>query len=107
MIKVSAWNNGSHSETGAGYGLKILSLIDRDKFFDESWNDVLLTLPDLDRKISVNIKKPSFWNRSCMELISQDIGKWFISNNLAPWPKHNPPQFQLEPIGKREFELQF
>jgi hypothetical protein len=40
----SAWNNGQHESTGAGYGLKI-PVADRDKYFKKEWKSVTLELP--------------------------------------------------------------
>jgi hypothetical protein len=41
-MRATAWNNGSHSATGAGYGLRI-SRQDRDRFFDPQWRRLCLT----------------------------------------------------------------
>lgn len=55
--------------------------------------------------IEINIDKKSFWNISCRELISVDIGKWLIKNKLAPWLKGNPPHLELNQIDGRQFTL--
>ena len=102
-MKVTAWNNGEHHQTGAGYGLK-LSASDRDRYFRESWGTVLIHLPD-GVESEVNTDKASFWNESCRELISQEIGRWLIKTGKAPWPGGNPPKFELIPKGERHFEL--
>jgi len=34
-MRVSTWNDGSHSKSGSGYGVKIAKR-DRDEFFDKS-----------------------------------------------------------------------
>ena len=40
----TAWNNGEHHETGAGYGFKV-SAADRDRYFNPVWQTVILELP--------------------------------------------------------------
>lgn len=90
---VKAWNNGKHQASGAGYGVK-LSVQDRDSFFDRKWKKVIITLPD-GVKVEANVKKDSFWNETCRELINKKLGVWFIENNLAPWASGYPPEFKL------------
>lgn len=103
MMQVTAWNNGSHHASGAGYGLK-LSAYDRDLQFDRGWNEVIVILPEGER-VSVNIKKSSFWSENCRELISARIGRWFLSEGLAPWSKGKPPKLHLMQVNKNEFQL--
>ena len=98
-MRVTAWNNGSHHSSGAGYGLRI-SVADRDQFFDRSSASILLVLTD-GNQITVNTDKASFWNDTCRELISQSIGRWLIDEGLAPWPKGQPPEFELTKTGDR------
>lgn len=102
-MKVTAWNNGRHHQTGAGYGIKIAS-IDRDRYFRKSWETVSIHFPD-GTEAEVNTNKASFWNESCRELISQDIGRWLIKTRKAPWTTGAPPRFELIPKGERYFEL--
>jgi len=101
---VTAWNNGQHHSTGAGYGFKV-DVNDRDKYFSRNWENVILVLSGESKEIVVNINKPSFWNPICKELISKDIGIWLIKNRKAPWAKGNPPKIQMEPIGGNRFKV--
>jgi len=103
-MQVTAWNNGKHHATGAGYGLKI-GKDDRDRFFQKSWGSVLITLPGVGKEVELNINKVSFWNDSCRELISKDIGRWLIGRNYAPWPLGQPPSFNLHKKQGNHFEL--
>ena len=64
-----------------------------------------LRLEGQTRDILVNTDKPSFWNGTCRELISKEIGLWFISNYLASWVKGHPPKLQLEPAGDQRFNV--
>ena len=100
---VTAWNNGSHKKTGAGYGLKI-GVSDRDRYFKKSWKTVFVHLLN-GRTAEVNMDKRSFWNSSCRELINQEIGKWLIEIGKAPWNRGAPPKFELCLLRERHFEL--
>jgi hypothetical protein len=100
---VAAWNNGKHHPTGAGYGLKIPKR-DRDVFFRREWGAIELHLAGREQPAVINIDKDSFWNHSCRELISREIGSWLIDNKLAPWPDHSPPRLLMKARGERVFE---
>jgi|SRR5712664_1289150 len=99
----TAWNNGTHHESGAGYGLKI-DVADRDRYFSRDWQDVVIKFSD-GRSATINIDKDSFWNFTCRELINQEIGRWLRSQGLAPWPAGNPPKLDLEPTSGNSFAL--
>ena len=101
---VTAWNNGMHARSGAGYGFKI-SVEDRDTYFQPDWDVILLELDGEPQPMEVNINKASFWNVTCHELIHINIGRWLRSQGLAPWSKGNPPKFILEPIGGNRFKV--
>lgn len=100
---VVGWNSGRHEKTGAGYGVKI-NRQDRDSFFRKEWKSVVVLLPD-GKQVEINIDKPSFWNDTCRELISKEIGSWLRSEGLAPWPKGKPPRFELKEAGEAKFVL--
>jgi hypothetical protein len=102
-MKVTAWNNGKYSATGAGYGVK-LSSEDRDREFDRSWKTVAVELENR-KTIQVNIAKNSFWSETCRELIHVEMGRWMLEQGLAPWPKGHPPRLQLIPNGEAKFTL--
>ncbi len=96
-----AWSNGSPSEPGAGYGLRV-SKADRDMAFSKDWPAVTLLLPD-GHEICGEIT-PSFW-RKCSEIRSAGIGQWLLRERLAPWPKGRPPTVVLEPAGPARFRV--
>ena len=100
---VTAWNNGKHHPTGAGYGLKI-AIQDRDAHFSKDWSSVVVTLPN-GVKVESNINKSSFWGKSCRELINQQFGQWFMEQGLAPWEKGRPPKFELAHDTENVFTL--
>jgi hypothetical protein len=103
-MEVTAWNNGSHHSTGAGYGFK-LDAGDRDRYFRRSWKTVFVSLLGVEGAVEVNVAKPSFWGASCRELISREFGRWLIDNGFAPWPLGTPPKFQLRPTSGNHFKL--
>ncbi len=101
---VTVWNNGTFSKNGASYGLKI-SIADRDNYFKKSKRSAVLHLSGKPGTISVNTDKSSFWSPVCRELISKDIGKWLIANNLGRWSKGSPPKLKMISLGNQEFRL--
>lgn len=105
-LSVVAWNNGRHSPTGAGYGLKIQSAAERDRYFDRNWKAVEVHLPDTNQPIFVSIDNDSFWDK-CRELRSASIGRWLIEHSLAPWHKGCPPKFKLTVRRPGVFDVSF
>ena len=103
-IIVTAWNNGKHHVSGAGYGLK-LHAPDRDRYFQRKWETVILELQGFPVPVEVNIDKNSFWGPKCRELISKKIGLWLIENSLAPWPKGKPPKLFILPVNGNRFSV--
>jgi len=99
---VTAYNNGAHHESGAGYGLRIRKA-DRERYFSRNWQNLVISLPN-GQIATPNLDKGSFWG-DCRELINQEIGGWLRSENLAPWPDHKPPKLNLEPSAENRFSL--
>lgn len=100
----TAWNNGRYHASGAGYGLKFATS-DRDTYFSREWEDIYLHLAGTEAPVRANIAKASFWNDTCREVISKEIGLWLISHRLAPWRVGHPPRLLMEPIGDRGFSV--
>src|SRR5579862_1626911 len=91
----TAWKGGAAPRTAAaGYGIKI-GRSDRDQYFKRDWKSVRLFVDGLEHPVVANIDKDSFWNDTCRELISADIGRWMLSRGIAPWPRGRPPKFSL------------
>jgi hypothetical protein len=101
---VSAWNNGKHRSSGAGYGVKIREE-DRERYFKKDWKTVFIGFENGSDEAEINIDKFSFWSKTCGELISKKIGKWLIMNRLAPWDKGKPPKLNLVSIQENHFQL--
>ena len=100
-MKVTAWNNGNWHPSGAGYGIKIRP-DDREQHFDRSWPDVRIQLEG-NGTVTVRLST-SFW-RACKELRKKEIGSWIQAQGLSSWPSRQPPQFELMPLGSRNFKL--
>lgn len=103
-MEATAWNNGEHHATGAGYGFKIHAE-DRDTYFERSWKTVFVSLPGEELEVEVNISKSSFWNDACRELINQEFGKWLLKKGYAPWQSGAPPKFRLLHQSSNHFRL--
>src|SRR5713226_1862184 len=103
IMIVTAWNNGAHHESGAGYGLRI-DVADRNRYFSRDWQDVIVQFPSGQTAV-VNIDKDSFWGATCHELIHKEIGLWLRSQGLVPWPEGRPPKLSLEPAMSNNFLL--
>jgi len=102
----TAWNNGKHHSSGAGYGFKV-PIHDRDRHFDRDWKRVtlLLPFPSGPREAVVNVEKLSFWSDTCHELICKEIGLWLRERGLAPWPNGKPPKLEVAVLGSGRFEI--
>lgn len=102
----TAWNNGAHSPSGAGYGLKI-GVSDRDSAFKRTWDEVTIELPaeEGQYRATANVQKASFWGPECRELITNELGLWLLQRELAPWPEGSPPKFVVVPVAESRFRL--
>jgi hypothetical protein len=101
---VTAWNNGSHSPTGAGYGIKI-KITDRDKYFDKKWKNIDLCLGGTSKYIKINVSKKSFWDCRCHELSSKRIGVWLKENKKDVWPIYHPPKMIMKKMQGNKFKV--
>src|SRR5687768_7845400 len=52
---VTAWNNGAHHSSGAGYGVK-LTTKDRDAYLKREWGRVEIYLPGRANPTKVNVE---------------------------------------------------
>ena len=100
----TAWNDGVHRRSGAGYGFKVPAE-DRDLYFRRDWHTVTVELQEGKGVLAVelNVAKDSFWGAECRELIDPKIGRWLRGSGYAPWPRGTPPRFEVEATGDRQF----
>jgi hypothetical protein len=101
---VTAWNNGTPSASGSGYGIRI-DARDRDRYFKRAWGTVILRFEGSTTTTRVNIDKDSFWSPSCRELIKMEIGIWLRQNGWAKWRENQPPTLRLDPLSDGSFLL--
>jgi hypothetical protein len=95
----SAWNDGHGT-----YGVRVLAR-EVSLWFRPEWDHVTLHLPDRPDAVEVPLTE-SFWHGS-PELRSPHIREFFRRNGLENWPKQQPPQFELEPVGSGVFRLKW
>jgi hypothetical protein len=100
----TAWTNGSHHPSGAGYGIKLASM-DRDRFLDRSWDIVGVDIPGFPDRTEVTCGKASMWNGTCRELIHKNIGLWLRAAGAAPWPEGKPPKIRVRVLQDRALGL--
>ena len=105
-MKVTAWKNGKHKALNTSYGLRITKE-DRDRFFRKSWGSVFISLPGKKVETALNVKKASFWNDSCRQLIGREVKEWLVGNDYVPWPYRQPPKFQLIQKYDNHFQVHF
>ena len=90
----------AHGWKGATYGLRFTTE-DRTRHFDPRWTAVILHLGG-GQTVTTAVSS-SFW-RTCPELRSAEIGRWFMANGAAPWPKGTPPRVTVTHLDGNRFE---
>ncbi len=101
-MKISAWRNSTSHSDGNGYGFRI-PFETRNRLFEREWDYVELYLEGENDFFLANIKKKTFWNKGCGEIISKRIGKWIMKQGYDKWERGNPPKFKIENKGQRKF----
>jgi hypothetical protein len=95
MMQVSAWHNGKGT-----YGIDI-GEVNRDRYFDRAWKAIQV---EIDGEVHDLPLTPGFWV-DCPEVRSSIIKDWLGRNGRLPWPKYQPPHFELTPLGGNRFRL--
>lgn len=94
---VSAWHDGHGT-----YGLRVRER-DVGLWFRPEWRWVTVVLPGDRRPLAAPLSE-GFW-RGAPELRSPRIRHFLGRHGLLGWPRQQPPQFDLEPIGGGLFRL--
>lgn len=95
---VTAWNNG-----GDQYGIRV-GKKNRDEYFHRDWQAVEV---DVDGETFQFALTSGFW-RNCPEFRDRGqpiIRNWLEKHKTLDWPKREPPQAQLTPLGDGKFRL--
>ena len=114
-FSVKARSGPEWNPTGAGYGLTISSVEDRDRFLNRKWRTVILHLVAGEKRYvaEANIDKDSLWDGTCPHLIKKEIGQWliecgFVDLEARKWStgERKPPRFwMLLTENERIFEV--
>lgn len=95
-LECSVWNNGS-----SGWGVRVLGgKAVRGKYFRRSTSPVVVEIDGVDQLF--NVRKKSFWTKTCGELIGKVVREWRDRHGLKSgehvWLKVLEPysRFRLE-----------
>jgi len=89
----TAWHDGHpNSNTGAGYGLRILKEYCQKIVSNE--NEVILHLEGESSPVRIPLSNSAKYG-NCCELRSKYIGMWLIKNEYKKWEHGNPPRFDF------------
>jgi len=102
---IKAYNNGSYSQTGSGYGFRIKKSDIRDNL-DIFTQTIFLTLDTKLKKIPIFINQDSVQFGDCGIFTKKEIGEWLILNGMRKWKEGNPPEFLMKYDGNNHFKIQ-
>lgn len=90
---VSAWK-------GATYGIRV-GIPNANKFFKQEWDRIEV---EIDGEFYSFNLSTTFWT-TCPEFRGGPIPRWLKEQGLIPWPKGNPPKFELVPLKDNKLRL--
>lgn len=90
---VKAWEGGT-------YGICVGTPNVRE-YFNQDWDHIEVEIDGEFYRFNLS---PRFWT-TCPEFRGGPIPNWLASQGLVPWPKENPPAFELIPLEKNKFRL--
>ena len=91
---VSAWK-------GRNYGIRV-GMPNIRKNFNPKWESIEV---EIEGTLFFFKLYPTFWT-TCPEFRGKPIKKWLHKKGLIPWPKGNPPKFELIQLKDNKFRLQ-
>ncbi|HZY90044.1 MAG TPA: hypothetical protein VFE78_34805 [Gemmataceae bacterium] len=97
-MQASAWSNG-----GGTYGIRV-GVTNRDEFFDKGWTEIEV---EVEGRLYRFPLTDGFWNH-CPEIRDSGapvIREWLRHHQALNWPKGDPPQVELIPLGGHRFRL--
>jgi hypothetical protein len=105
-MRATAWKGGSTAYPV--YGIRV-GLANRERYFpkpdrDEHEIEIVVEVDDQPHTFALT---PGFWNK-CPEFRDRGstvIRQWLQRHHRLDWPKGEPPEVQLVPLGGRRFRL--
>jgi len=97
-MQARAWSDGKNT-----YGIRV-GKPNRDKYFDPDWKVIEV---DIDGHFYQFNLTPAFW-RNCPEFRDRGrpvIREWLQRHRSLRWPRGQPPQVELLPLGNGKFRL--
>jgi hypothetical protein len=98
-MNATVWRGGN----GSTYGIRVGNA-NRDKYSDRRWTRIEV---EIGGRFHIFSLTPGFWNK-CPEFRDSGapiIRGWLHQHGLLKWPKGNPPQLELLPLGGARFRL--
>lgn len=95
-MKATGWQNGN----GGTLGIRV-GAANAKEYFDKSWTAIEVEIDGTLRSFALTEK---FWT-TCPEFRGAAITAWMRENGLAPWPRGQPPEVVLTPLGRNRFTL--
>ncbi len=84
----------------ATYGIRVRNQ-DVLRYFKGCWNSIEI---EIDGEFYSFRLSSTFWT-TCPEFRGRPIPDWLKEQGLIPWPKGNPPKFELAPLKDNIFRL--
>lgn len=72
-----------------------------EKYFRRTWRNIEV---DINGRFHSFKLSGTFWT-TCPEVRGTVIEDWFKEQGLSPWPKGQPPNVELTPLGGNRFRL--
>lgn len=85
---------------GATYGIRVGKL-NAERYFKRNWTNIEV---EINGRFYLFNLSSTFWT-TCPEFRGGPIPNWLRSQGLIPWPKGNPPKFELIPLKDNKFRL--
>jgi hypothetical protein len=91
---------GWQSSGGITLGVRV-GVANAKEHFDSSWSSIEV---EIDGELFTFPLSKAFW-RKCPEFRGAPVTAWMRRHGLAPWPRGQPPEVVLTPLGRNRFKL--
>jgi hypothetical protein len=92
-MEAKAWRGGT-------YGIRV-GRENAERYFSKKWPNIEV---DIDGQFHSFRLSGTFW-ATCPEFRGAVIRDWLTEQGLSPWPKGQPPEVELTPLGGNRFRL--